>query len=556
MLKIISKLLAARLRKYIGKLISCNQTVFIPGRQILDGVLVTNEIIDYAKRFKKECLTCKVDFAQAYDCVDWDFVRFMLKSTGFGSRWMKWMDSVVFTSTMSILVNGSPIEYFQVSKGLRQGDPMSPFLFTIVEEGLAGMVRKASSTCCKVDKFPFKFLGFIVGGNQRNINFWNPVISSLKAKLAGWKGKLLSIGGRVTLLNSVVSNIPSYQLSFYKVPSKVVKDIRAIQRKFLWQGIKDKRCVAWRAIWSGVMNVRYSNLRTRLWSRGVESYDLKDSFWWRDLVALCDNPRGILNNISVKIGNGNVTSFWNSRWIGSICLAELYPMLYQETIFKSATVDRLGSWRGNCWDWEVIRAYEVLGQEASLELAELQNMLLGIEVKANLEDVIVWPYDVSKCFTVRSCYKLLILEHVHGVEELGIVHGLNLIWEAHVPSKIKIFGWRLLHDRLPTRKQLLRRGIIEHNHEALCVFCGQVSEDPYHLFLLCPEIQRVWNAIIQWLELDSYAAVDCCSQICMGVTSLMDKMQSKRAAAIWVTLLDDLLKTWVLEGQSRYWKKP
>lgn len=63
MLKIIYKLLEARIRKYIGKLISYNQTTFIPERQILYGVLVTNEIIDYAKRFKKDCFICKVDFA-------------------------------------------------------------------------------------------------------------------------------------------------------------------------------------------------------------------------------------------------------------------------------------------------------------------------------------------------------------------------------------------------------------------------------------------------------------------------------------------------------------
>lgn len=76
-------------------------------------------------------------------CVDWNFLRSMLKIMGFGSMWLKWMDSAVFTSSISVLVNGSPSEDFQVTKGLRQGDPLSPFLFTIVVEGLAGMVRKA-----------------------------------------------------------------------------------------------------------------------------------------------------------------------------------------------------------------------------------------------------------------------------------------------------------------------------------------------------------------------------------------------------------------------------
>lgn len=109
------------------------------------GELVTNEILDFAKRNKKDCMVFKIDFARVYDCVDWNFLRNMLKSMGFGIWWMKWMESTVFTSIMSILVNGSPTTEILVSRGFRQGDPLSPFLFTIVAEGLTGMMRQAVS---------------------------------------------------------------------------------------------------------------------------------------------------------------------------------------------------------------------------------------------------------------------------------------------------------------------------------------------------------------------------------------------------------------------------
>ncbi|XP_058741662.1 uncharacterized protein LOC131614050 [Vicia villosa] len=431
---------------------------FIPGRQILDGVLVTNEIIDYAKRNKKECLICKVDFAQAYDCVYWNFVKFMLKSMGFGDRWMKWVDFVVFTSSMAILVNGSPTEEFQVSRGLRQGDPLSPFLFKIVAEGLAGMVRQASLEGCsslfmqaaasflgyKVDILPFKFLGFTVGGNQRTLNFWKPVICSLKEKLALWKGKLLSIGGRVTLLNNVLSNIPCYQLSFYKLPLKAEKEIRAIQIKFLWQGVTDKCGVAWvkwdiwvwrflveeDSIWNGVMKHRYGELRSRLWNCDAGSYGVKDSLWWRDLIVLCANPHGIIHNIRVKIGNGSVAIFWSSCWLGNACLVVLYPSLYQETTFKEDTMKNMGYWRGESWCWNVIKAEEVLGLEATAELEELQDLLMDNTLNFNCEDVIIWPFDASKCFTVRSCYKLLMQAHGNAELEISSGQGLKAIWEA------------------------------------------------------------------------------------------------------------------------------
>lgn len=93
LLKIISKFLVAGLRKVIENLVSCNQTAFILGKQILDGVLVTNEILEFAKRTKRKCMVFKVDFTRAYNCVDWNYLRFMLTRMGFGARWMGWMES-------------------------------------------------------------------------------------------------------------------------------------------------------------------------------------------------------------------------------------------------------------------------------------------------------------------------------------------------------------------------------------------------------------------------------------------------------------------------------
>lgn len=77
MYKIITKLLAERLKRVIGQLILETYTSFIPRRHILDGVLVINELLDLANREKKECLLFKVDFTQAYDCVSWGYLRYI-----------------------------------------------------------------------------------------------------------------------------------------------------------------------------------------------------------------------------------------------------------------------------------------------------------------------------------------------------------------------------------------------------------------------------------------------------------------------------------------------
>ncbi|XP_058746501.1 secreted RxLR effector protein 78-like [Vicia villosa] len=141
--KVISKVLAGRIKRVLHSIVSPCQSAFVSGRQLLDGVLVANELLDFSLKEGKSCLLFKVDFEKAYDKVSWNFLRFMLKRMGFGELWIKWMEILIFSSKMSVLVNGSPSKEFMVERGLRQGDPLSPFLFVLVAEGLKILVDKA-----------------------------------------------------------------------------------------------------------------------------------------------------------------------------------------------------------------------------------------------------------------------------------------------------------------------------------------------------------------------------------------------------------------------------
>lgn len=162
MYKIVSKLLANRMKKVMPFIIDESQSAFIEGRHLLHSMLIANEVIEEAKRDSKSCLVFKVDFEKAYDSMSWDFLLYMLQRTGFCPKWVKWIEGCLKSASISILVNGSPSAEFIPSRGIRQGDPLAPFLFNVVAEGLNGLLKKA--------KQENLYKGFQVGRHNVNIS--------------------------------------------------------------------------------------------------------------------------------------------------------------------------------------------------------------------------------------------------------------------------------------------------------------------------------------------------------------------------------------------------
>ena len=110
-----------------------------------------------------------------------------------------------------------------------------------------GCLGKTGSWCraaaqflnCSHMDFPFSYLGIPLGVSSKSWSVWQPIIRKFEDKLAKWKQRSLSMGGRITLINSVLAALPIYLLSFFKIPKKVVHKIVSIQRKFLWGGQQD-----------------------------------------------------------------------------------------------------------------------------------------------------------------------------------------------------------------------------------------------------------------------------------------------------------------------------
>ena len=139
--KVIAKILSSRLKTVLPNLIGESQTAFVSDRQILDGALIANEVVHWLKVKKKQGVLLKLDFQKAFDTIDWDSLVLVLEVMGFGSKWRNWIHKCISSASISILINGVPSKPFKMGRGLRQGDPLSPFLFVIMSEVLNRMLK-------------------------------------------------------------------------------------------------------------------------------------------------------------------------------------------------------------------------------------------------------------------------------------------------------------------------------------------------------------------------------------------------------------------------------
>ena len=130
--KCISKILASRLKILLPSLIDHAQSAFIPGRQISDNILMAQELFrGYSRDTGTPKCALKIDLHKAFDSINWEFIFAAMAHMNFPPRFVAWVRECVTTAMFSIKLNGASCGYFKGAKGIRQGDPMSPYLFSI-----------------------------------------------------------------------------------------------------------------------------------------------------------------------------------------------------------------------------------------------------------------------------------------------------------------------------------------------------------------------------------------------------------------------------------------
>ena len=294
---IIAKVLAYRLRDVLDSFICPLQYAFIPRQQMIDSIVMAEEIVAAWWRSGTSGFLWKVDFAKAYDSIDWRYLWNVLRRREFLEIWVRWMKFCVTTSSYSVLVNGRPQGgWFQPQRGIRQGCPLAPLLFILAVDTLAfytirlcsrshlmgfqmtsisggipllqyaddttffiqgseiaartlcllmefftdfsglqlnraksmivgfGLSAEELSQCAEIlatpiGTLPIRYLGLPLTDRRLRTQDWQPVMAKVESRLGGWRGRLLSRGGSLILVKSVLSALPTFFMSIFQMPA-------------------------------------------------------------------------------------------------------------------------------------------------------------------------------------------------------------------------------------------------------------------------------------------------------------------------------------------------
>jgi hypothetical protein len=504
------------------------------------------------------------------------------------NEWVSWIMRCVRSVKFSVLVNGQLTETFIPSRGLRQGDPLSPYLFLFVAESLTKVINKAvqanmlqefkicrnspgishlmfaddcllffrasqdqasmikdvisafeegsgqllSANKCSLlfsdncpepiqqqvrqtldvsrDTFEDKYLGYPTPEGRMRKGKFQPSKERLSKKLNNWAERLMSMGAKDELIKSVAQAIPIHSMSIFKLPAGFHDDYMKLVRNFWWGEDEKKRKVHWASwdILASPKNLGGIGFRdTKLMNQALLARQC-----WRIINnpnSLCARllksiyfPRGnfldtvfrqdaspswhgieyglelIKEGIITRVGNGKSVNIWRDNWLPRNYNLKVTPGKTNSRVRRVNQLLRNGS---NEWNEDLVK-----------KVCYSQDVDWILKLKLPItpcEDLVAWHYDQSGVFSVKSAYRLAY-NLQHGVrwyagnsENHDNTRNMwKLFWNANVPKKVRIFGWRAARDNLATKRNKLKRTL---ETDGICNICGREEEDSFHAIVRC-----------------------------------------------------------------------
>ncbi|GJV14338.1 RNA-directed DNA polymerase, eukaryota, reverse transcriptase zinc-binding domain protein [Tanacetum coccineum] len=348
--KCISKILTNRIKSGLEKVVHINQSAFIPGRHIQDNILIAQELLrGYNRKNGPKRCAMQIDIQKAYDTVSWSFLEDILGKFGFHRRMVDWIMTCVKSTTFTICLNGELNGFFKGGRGLRQGDPISPYLFTLVMEVFSLIMEKNIEESkvfgyhfgCKELKLSHMCFAddllVLCKGNRESIK----VVKKSLEEFSNVSGLVPNLGKSIIFFGSIserdkldllqvmpfkcgklpvrylevpllAKNPRMYWASVYLLPTTVINDLEKLFKRFLWNAgdsVKGKARVSWKVVckpkdqgglgikslkqWNEVLMIRQFwkiiEDKNSLWAKWVNRVKLKNKSIWEVKVEKCDS---------------------------------------------------------------------------------------------------------------------------------------------------------------------------------------------------------------------------------------------------------------------------
>nr|XP_016440692.1 PREDICTED: uncharacterized protein LOC107766425 [Nicotiana tabacum] len=502
--KVLSRVLHDILESFLPSLISPNQSGFVKGRSIFENILLTQEIVtDIRLRGKPANVVIKLDMAKAYDRSSgfFKYIRdvkqgdplspalFILSAevlsrslnklfedksfVGFGiHKWSDPLNHLAYADDTIIFASAHPPSlrkimaalgnYEKISGQMINKDKSSYYMHSKVANGLFQAIEAIIGFAR--GKFPFTYIGCPIFYTRKRKDSYEDLIKKVKAKLHSWKGKLLSFGGKATLISSMLQNMPAHMLSVLDPPNNILEHLYKTFARFFWSTKEEGRSRHW-ASWQNLC------LPKEEWGLGFRSlHDVSRALfaklWWRFRTT---------------------KSLWSSFMWNKYCKKELPTMVHfrggshvwrqivnaREEVEHEIKVAELR--QGEAWD------DQLLDQAFNEEIAEHIRLNVHYEGSERYWDRPYWMPTPSGKFSVSSAWQ--ILRHRADPK-----HEFKLMWIKGLPFKISLFLWRLWRQKIVTDDMWKRQGKMVMSR---CWCCQQSQEESIeHMFVTSPTASK------------------------------------------------------------------
>ncbi|GJW83464.1 RNA-directed DNA polymerase, eukaryota, reverse transcriptase zinc-binding domain protein [Tanacetum coccineum] len=416
------------------------------------------------------------------------------------------------------------LDCFFRASGLRINMCKSKLMGVNVEDG--SVSNAAAKIGCLVLKIPFIYLGTKVGDCMSTKHAWKEVVDKVVTRLSRWKMKTLSIGGRLTLLKSVLGSIPIFHMSIYKVPVCILNSLESIRSHFFNGHDLNSKKSSW-VKWSNVLTPkekgglgvsslyalnrslmlkwvwRFISQKPSLWSNVIKAIHGDDgslekgngggyrSSWIsiiQELKILQDKGINMFEFMRLNLGNGEGTRFWKDKWFDGGTMKVLFPRLYALEMDKMMTVSV--KMNANGLDQSFCRKPGSRVEESQYNA--MVDISQNIQLKP-CDDRYVWSLNNSGEFSVASLRKVIDDNRFHKVNS-------STRWVNLVPIKVNVIAWKVMSNALPTRFNISSRGMDIDTME--CPICKEGSETSSHLFFQCRVVRQLTRKISTWWNVD------------------------------------------------------